>query len=145
MTKTEMIASTMKVVMGLRGMSLKVLDSGNPPMGFWKEVFDKLPEGHYFKDRDALVHYYKREYKQPVIQKLVDSHYLKNEHSRPLPGSQALSTQSLTEADLRRIVQDNLEKRLSEPCELIISKHVELCPVAEAVTGARKQRRLTRV
>ncbi len=31
MNKTKMIASSMRVAMGIRGMGLKVLETGNPP------------------------------------------------------------------------------------------------------------------
>ena len=144
MTKTEMIASTMRMIMGNRDMSLMVLDFGKPPMGFWTEVFDNLPKGHSFRDSNALAYYYGKEYKKPIIQKLIDSHYVRNDHCRPLPESHLLSTQSLTEADLRKIVQSDLEKRLSEPCDLIVNEHVELCPEAAAFTGLQKERRLTR-
>lgn len=156
--KNKLVADAIAIVLKNKGITVEEFATHSVSKDFWLEVHEALPEDQKLDIKIHLVDRWTRKNKEGVrtnrIAILSMLGYVHNadtekshEHNAPLftqHSLSTLSTQNITEKEVRRIVQEELDRRLSGPSASIHNEHIELCPEADTITGEGKGRRLKR-
>ena len=149
--RNKLVADAIAIVLKNRGLSVEYFATHPIPPKFWPEVHKALPEDQKLDIKAHLIDRWSRKNKAgiqtnkiAILAMLGYDHY---DHNAPLFEQHSLSTlpaQSISETEVRRIVQEELDRRLSGPSASIHNEHIELCPEADTITGEGKGRRLKR-
>ena len=147
MDKNQIIARGIKAILDIKRWSIETIME-KTPKGFMIEVAKILPPDLPFtstaNDISNYLNKRKGQNKKDVLD-IVRGLYADNvDNVDNLSTEQTLQTQQLTEDDVRRIVCEEINKRLSDVEAISLNEHTVLVPEADTIKGQGQGRRLKR-